>query len=142
MSFRQTSFVIPTVGRPWIFTTNSPMRSFARGDGPWKLVRPQLRLAFATPEGKQAAARYVELDIEYKYHPENVTEIWGDPNLERIIPEPPPPELYNIEEDPLEQRNIADSEPARSARMLTALESWFDEVESERRQINEIRGHD
>jgi len=116
-----------------IGTTNAAMR-----DGPWKLVRPQLQIPFATPEGKQAADDYVALDIAYKYHPEQVTKISGDPNPKRIIPEPPPPELYHIEEDPLEQDNLAQIESARASKMLNALDTWFDEVECERQQINNL----
>ena len=68
--------------------------------------------------------------------PENVTEISGNPDPERIIPDPPPSELYHIEEDPLEQTNLVETEPMRTARMLNALETWFDEVESERRRFS------
>ena len=100
------------------------------------LDRMALREVTIADAFKQAAARYVELDIEHKYHPENVTEISGNPDPERIIPDPPPPELYHIEDDPLEQTNLAETEPMRTARMLNALETWFDEVESERRRFS------
>ena len=120
----------------WNGYTPIGMTNAAMRDGPWKLVRPQLPIAFVSHEDKQAAARYVALDIEYKYHPENVTEISGNPDPERIIPDPPPPELYHIEEDPLEQTNLSETEPMRTARMLNALETWFDEVESERRRFS------
>ena len=58
-----------------------------------------------------------------------------DPIPERIIPEPQAPELYNIDDDPLEQKNIATDHPDRVSRMLTELETWFEEVESERLSI-------
>jgi hypothetical protein len=48
------------------------------------------------------------------------------------VPPPPPPELYNIAEDPLEQRNLAAQYPVRVHSMLAALETWFEEVEAER----------
>jgi hypothetical protein len=54
---------------------------------------------------------------------------------DRIVPEPPPPELYNIADDPLEQRNLADEQPERVRRMMHELENWFDQVEGERRAL-------
>lgn len=114
-----------------IGTTNAAMR-----DGPWKLVRPQIQgIRFATPQDEQMAARYTELDIAYKYHPEQVPTIVTNLIPQQIIPDPPPPELYNIATDPLEQVNLADQEPARVARMMTALADWFAEVEAERRRM-------
>ena len=111
----------------WI---NAAMR-----DGPWKLVRPNVGMQPATPEDRRLWDRYIELDIEYKYHPERVSDIMRDPSPEYILPDPPPVELYNIETDPKEERNIADQEPDRVRRMLTELECWFEEVEEERRRI-------
>ena len=79
--------------------------------------------------------RYVELDIEYKYHPERVTELMQDPDPELVVPPPAALELYNIDEDPLEQENLAERETQRVAHMLNELENWFEEVEAERRRI-------
>lgn len=111
-----------------IGTTNAAMR-----DGNWKLVRPQIAdIGYASPEDEQIAARYVEMDIAYKYHPEQVPEILSDPEPARIVPDPPPPELYNIKDDPQEQHNLAQAEPARVSRLLMELETWFEEVEAER----------
>ena len=125
--------------RFWQWNAYSPIGAInaALRDGPWKLVRPQLAIRPATPEAEQAMKRYVEVDIEYKYHPENVTDIMDDPEPERIVPDPLPPELYNIEEDPFETENLAQTEPVRVSRMLTELENWFEEVENERRSIPE-----
>lgn len=114
-----------------IGTTNAAMRN-----GDWKLVRPQIKgIRYATPEDERLAARYVETDIAYKYYPEQVTDLMRDPEPERIIPDPPPPELYNIKDDPLEKHNLAAAEPARVSRMLAELESWFEAVETERRSL-------
>ncbi len=114
-----------------IGTSNAAMR-----DGDWKLIRPAIDgIRYATPDDERLSERYVEMDIEYKYHPENVPEIldWREPD--RIVPEPPPAELYDITADPLEQRDLASDEPERVRRMLGELETWFEEVESERRRI-------
>ena len=70
--------------------------------------------------------RYVEVDIQYKYHPDEVTELMSEPDPELIIPPPAELELYNIDDDPLEQNNMASSEPERASRMLGALETWFE----------------
>jgi len=76
----------------------------------------------------------VELDIEYKYHPERVT-LMDDPPPQLEIPPPATPELYNVEEDPLERDDLATAEPGRVKHMATELENWFEEVEAERRRI-------
>ncbi len=122
--FWQLSPYAPPVG--WC---NAAMR-----DGPWKLVRPRLNIRFATPEGEELAKRYVELDIEHKYHPENIT-LLREPIPERIIPDPEAPELFNIDDDIREQNNVAKDHPDRVSRMLTELETWFEEVETERKAL-------
>jgi arylsulfatase A-like enzyme len=111
----------------WI---NAAMR-----DGPWKLVRPHQPMPPATDEDRRRIERYVEADIEYKRHPERVTELMSDPDPELVIPPPAATELYNVEEDPLEENNLAQQEAPRTARMLVELENWFEEVEAERQRI-------
>lgn len=51
------------------------------------------------------------------------------------MPPPPPPELYNLAEDPLERVNLAEQHPERVQTMYSALEAWFAEVEAERNSI-------
>ena len=75
------------------------------------------------------------LDIAYKYEPDRVTSISRWPEPERVIDDPPQPALYNIADDPLEEHDLCDDEPARATKMLNDLENWFDEVEGERRTI-------
>ena len=47
------------------------------------------------------------------------------------------PELYNITEDPLEREDLALTYPDRVHRMLSELETWFEEVEAERAGIDD-----
>ena len=114
-----------------IGATNAAMR-----DGEWKLVRPRMEIPYASPEDEAAAQSYVDTDIEYKYHPENVTELMSDPDPARIIPAPLPTELYNIDTDPLEKNNVAADHPERVARMQSELENWFETVDAERAQAH------
>ena len=79
--------------------------------------------------------RYVELDIKYKYHPDEVTELMSEPDPELITPPPADVELYHIDNVPQEKNNLAAIAPARASRMLGALEEWFEGVEAERRRI-------
>jgi arylsulfatase A-like enzyme len=110
-----------------VYTSNAAMR-----DGNWKLVRPALAMQPADDEAKAAMDRYVELDIAYKYHPETVTELMGDPEPARIIPDPPPPELYDLSADPFESKDLATTQPDRASQMLSDLEAWCEEVEADR----------
>ena len=109
-----------------LVTCNAAMR-----EGPWKLVRPSIREAMVVAESDLA------MDVALKYQPEGITDIERGPEPPRQVPPPPPPELYNIERDPLEQANLAALEPERTARMLSALETWFEEVDAERCRIHD-----
>jgi len=109
-----------------VVTCNAAMR-----DGDWKLVRPVIAEAMATDpeEGRR--------DRALKYEPETFTDIIRGPFPPREIPPPPPAELYNIARDPGETHDLAREEPARAARMLRELETWFERVEAERRTIRD-----
>ena len=115
-----------------IGTTNAAMRH-----GDWKLVRPALDIAFASEADKKLAADYVEMDIEYKYHPENFTKVFDWPDPKKIVPEPAAPELYDLSVDVGETNNVAAENPELASQMLTELETWFEDVESERQAIVE-----
>ncbi|MBN1348179.1 sulfatase-like hydrolase/transferase [candidate division KSB1 bacterium] len=106
-----------------LVTCNAAMR-----DGEWKLVRPAIREAMQLPDGYNC-----EISM---YNPEHfiVNGIFKPPYPPRDVPPPPSPELYNIEEDPLERNNLAEKYPSRAQKMLHELETWFEEVDAERRR--------
>ncbi len=103
----------------------------AMRDGDWKLVRPQIREAMRVP------------DIEWlhvsMYEPEYFLEhgVIEEPDPPREVPPPPPAQLYNIAEDPLEREDLAEKHPDKVRKMLTELENWFEEVEAERATIDD-----
>jgi len=104
----------------------------AMRDGDWKLVRPSIR------EAMRVAEPDLVMDRELRYEQDKHTDICRDPEPEREIPEPPPPELYNLAEDPQESKNLAAEEPDRVRKMLRELEEWFEDVEADRRSIDDV----
>ena len=109
-----------------LITCNAAIR-----DGDWKLVRPAIREAMRVPD-----IQWLEVSM---YRPEHfiTNGIIREPDPPREVPPPPAPELYNIAEDPLEGENLSLRYPRRVHRMLTELETWFEEVEAERATIVE-----
>jgi len=107
-------------------TCNAAMR-----DGEWKLVRPAIDEAMKVP---QDDLKWLWVSM---YGPEHFIQqgLVSDPEPSRDVPLPTDPELYNIDQDPLEQNNLFASQPRRVAKMLANLEGWFEEVDSERRSI-------
>ena len=100
-------------------------------DGDWKLIRPVIGEAMAVPD-----IQWLKVSM---YEPEHFIEngVIQEPDPPRQVPAPPPPELYNIAEDPLEKNNVADKQPERVTRMLRELETWFEEVEADRAAIDD-----
>jgi arylsulfatase A-like enzyme len=88
--------------RFWQWTSYHPVANVnaAMRDGEWKLVRPHVAIPFASSADEELQAHYVELDIAYKYQPEQVPTIRTDLVPRRLSPVLPPPELYNIGADP------------------------------------------
>ena len=58
-----------------------------------------------------------------------------NPSVERTLSPPGNPELYNIENDPHENIDLAQQRPDRVQRMKRELETWFEAVEADRRRI-------
>ncbi len=119
--------------RFWQWNRYTPLLecNAAMRDGDWKLVRP------AIPEAMTISEEDRDMDRALKYQPERHSDILRAPEPERRVPPPPPALLFNIREDPLEQHDLAPEQPGRADRMLTELEAWFVDVESDRRTIQE-----
>jgi hypothetical protein len=60
-----------------------------------------------------------------------------DPEPPRHIPSPPPAELFNLRDDPLEERDLASAHPDVVSRLQTELETWFEDVETDRLAIDD-----
>ncbi len=114
--------------RFWQWNRYTPVASCnaAMRDGAWKLLRPVIR------EAMIVSASDLAMDNGLKYHPEHYDSILVAPEPEREIPAAPAPLLFNIDEDPLEQHDLAQQFPQKVDAMSSALESWFREVENER----------
>ena len=127
--FWQWNFYVPDIG------TNAAMR-----DGDWKLVRPMItgtryfsKELYVSEEDELRTKTFTDADTRHKKDPRTVTELLPIPRVK--LPDPETPELYNLAEDPGEQRDLASEHPERVSRMLGELETWFENVEAERRTI-------
>jgi len=114
----------------WQHNRNRPVRNCnaAMRDGDWKLVWPYL-----------AQARY-KSDEDRRWYERMFTESHftmeiEQTMLERPVPAPGRPELFNLADDPGEEVDLSGRHPERRARMELELESWFDAVEADRRRI-------
>ncbi len=99
-------------------------------DGDWKLVRPMVPDVCAAP----CCNPWLNVSM---YAPEYFEQMGliPDPEPERNWPDPPPAELYNIAQDPSEEHNLVGEHPDLAHRLSRDLETWFEQVESERRSI-------
>lgn len=98
-------------------------------EGEWKLVRPPI------PETMIVSKEDLVMDHELKYEPEKFTDIVRTPEPARQVPDPQPPMLFHIADDPQESKDLAAKYPERTSHLLRLLEDWFEEVEAERKNI-------
>jgi arylsulfatase A len=129
--FWQWNFYVPYGG------TNAAVR-----DGDWKLVRPMIsgtrfftKEMFESEADERLCHSFVEADLRHKADPSSVTQLIPVPRVR--YPGPEPAELYNLRDDPGETVDLAGQFPDRAHRMLRELETWFEEVEAERRRFAE-----
>ena len=110
--------------RCWQWNRYEPLIEYnaAIRDGDWKLVRPFVTEAFDVPDIKW-------LDVSM-FHPEHfiANGIITDPVPEINLPAPPPVELYNLKDDPLEQHNCAANHPQKVKQLERELNTWFEDV--------------
>jgi len=103
----------------------------AMRDGDWKLVRP------AIAELMQVGRDDLGTDVDSKQNPEKYRDIIRTPEPERASYATPAAQLFNLSSDPLERINLADKNPERVIRMTNELAAWFEELERDRRTIND-----
>ena len=96
----------------------------AMRDGPWKLVWPMIpgadtkeaRDNIPYEQGLTAAHWLMDIDTSLP---------------QRTLPAPGLPQLYDVEADPCEERDLAEQHPARVATMTAQWDAWFEEVLAE-----------
>ena len=98
-------------------------------NGRWKLVRPRIA------ELMQISREHSQMDRDLKYRPELHRAAIPADMSELEFQAPEAAKLFDLELDPGEQNDLANAEPQRAATLLRELESWFEEVESERLTI-------
>lgn len=127
--FWQWNFYVPNIG------TNAAMR-----DGDWKLVRPMIsgtryfsKELYVSEEDELRTKAFSKADSQHKQDPQSISELLPIPRVK--LPDPEPPELYNLADDPGEQTDLAQDQPEKTRKMLAELETWFEEVEADRLTI-------
>jgi arylsulfatase A len=76
-----------------------PCCNAALREGPWKIYAPPI------PEALEKRSRDNRRTCRIVDDPQSVEEIWTDP-VERRLSSPPPPRLFNLEEDPEERHDL------------------------------------
>ena len=104
----------------------------AMRDGRWKLVLP------AIDELLHPSPADLQIDILSKVQPDQHTTLTRDPEPERGTITPPEPQLFDIDADPSEEHDLAAAQPERVQRMGAQLAAWFEDVEADRRTINDV----
>jgi arylsulfatase A-like enzyme len=123
--------VPPTRFWQWNRYTPALECNAAMRDGDWKLVRPSIA------ECMRLAPEDLLMDVDAKRRPELYPEIARGPEPSRGEYRIPEAQLFDLASDPFERDDRAAREPERAARMLRALETWFEQVESERRALHD-----
>lgn len=110
--------------RCWQWNRYEPTRAYnaAIRDGAWKLIRPFVPEVFAVPD-----LHWLEVSM---YQPEHFIRhgLVKEPKPEIAIPPPPAVELYQLEQDPHESKNLAPQNPDVVSRLEHKLDLWFEDV--------------
>ena len=109
-----------------------PEGNAAMRDGDWKLVRPTIPSTMKVTDGDRAIDRALNGHL-----PERARSVDTSPLPEFELDQRPDTLLFDLAADPFEQHDLAAAHPDRVARMTAALDGWFEEVEAERRAIDD-----
>ena len=118
--------------RFWQWNRYTPVANCnaAMRDGPWKLYRPRI------PEAMRKVPGDTERSTFVINNPEKVTDIWRDPVHRQLSPARAPM-LFNLDDDPYEQNDLAATHQERVEIMQRELDRWFQTVETERAGIRD-----
>jgi hypothetical protein len=114
----------------WQWNRYTPLarNNAAMREGDWKLVYPLL------PETNKLlpheAARRRKLDRGELTFDEIQAIVTPEPDYSGLAS--PPAQLFNLADDPSESQDRVTEEPERAARMVAALDTWFEAIEAER----------
>jgi arylsulfatase A-like enzyme len=97
-------------------------------DGKWKLVQPAVPSTMP-PNDPQ---HIIDMDVDAKYDSHGAATYRPEmiPAVSRPVAEAPL--LFNLEEDPEERHNLAESNPDVTRKLLGDLLEWFNRVELDR----------
>ena len=117
--------------RHWQWNRFTPVSrcNAAIRDGVWKLVWPMI------PESQIVPKDYAVRWEQELYNGGGLIAGMKYDDSRRVIPPSFPPELYNLEDDPLETNDLSGRYPELTARLIEDLDNWFAEIETERRAI-------
>jgi arylsulfatase A-like enzyme len=114
----------------WQWNRYTPLarNNAAMREGDWKLVYPLL------PETNKLlphdAALRRKLDRGELTFDEIQAIVTPEPDYSGLAS--PPAQLFNLADDPSESQDRVTEEPERAARMVAALDTWFEAIEAER----------
>ena len=113
--------------RFWQWNRYTPVANCnaAMRDGHWKLYLPEIPEAMRKLPEDNNRSRFII------NNPDKAIDIWRDP-VHRELSAPRTPMLFNVEDDPYEQKDLSAANPERVARMQCKLDSWFRSVEADR----------
>ncbi|MEW6358567.1 MAG: sulfatase-like hydrolase/transferase [Planctomycetota bacterium] len=123
--------------RFWQWNRYTPVRecNAAMRDGPWKLYRPSIPEARTKPQSDNRD------HVRLRENPTAFGDIVQAP-FDRLLSPPRDPMLFNLDDDPYEQKDLAAEHPDRVSSMQKSLAAWFEKVEAERAGLDdETRGY-
>lgn len=99
--------------------TNAAMR-----DGAWKLVQPAVEATMPSHDPTNVTS----MDAYQKYHKHEVRNIRPEELPGPVAFEAEKPKLFNLANDPSEERDLAAERPQQVNAMLAELTKWFETV--------------